>query len=102
MRVQPGVVRNELNHALAPHGLLFGPETSTANRAMIGGMVGNNSCGANSIIYGSVRDHLVSCRGFLSDGSEVTFGPLTPEEFAAKCAGDSLEAANLSERARIC
>jgi len=93
VRVQPGVVRNELNHALAPHGLMFCPETSTANRAMIGGMVGNNSCGANSIIYGSVRDHLVSCRGFLSDGSMVTFGPLTPEEFAAKCAGDSLEAA---------
>jgi FAD/FMN-containing dehydrogenase/Fe-S oxidoreductase len=92
VRVQPGVVRNELNHALAPLGLLFCPETSTANRAMIGGMVGNNSCGANSIIYGSVRDHLVSCRGLLSDGSEVTFGPLTPEQFAAKCAGDSLEA----------
>jgi FAD/FMN-containing dehydrogenase len=91
VRVQPGVVRNELNHVLAPLGLMFGPETSTANRAMIGGMVGNNSCGANSIIYGSVRDHLVSCRGFLSDGSEVTFGPLTPEEFAAKCLGDSLE-----------
>ena len=90
--VQPGVVRNEFNHALAPHGLFFGPETSTANRAMIGGMVGNNSCGSNSIIYGSTRDHLVSLRGFLSDGSEATFGPLTPAEFAAKCAGpDTLE-----------
>jgi hypothetical protein len=87
VRVQPGVVRNELNLALAPHGLFFTPETSTANRAMIGGMVGNNSCGANSIIYGSTREHLVSARGFLSDGSEVTFGPLTREEFAAKCAG---------------
>ncbi len=91
-RVQPGVIRNELNLALQPHGLLFGPETSTANRAMMGGMVGNNSCGSNSIVYGSVRDHLVSTRGFLSDGSEVTFGPLTPAEFEAKCAGaDTLE-----------
>lgn len=92
-RVQPGVVRNELNRALAPHGLLFGPETATANRAMIGGMVGNNSCGANSLVYGATRDHLVSCRGFLADGSEATFGPLEPDGFAAKCRGDSLEAA---------
>ena len=92
VRVQPGVVRNELNLVLQPHGLLFGPETATATRAMIGGMVGNNSCGTNSLVYGSTRDHLVSARGFLSDGSEVVFGPLSPEEFAAKCAGpDTLE-----------
>ncbi len=92
VRVQPGVVRNELNRFLQPHGLLFGPETSTANRAMIGGMVGNNSCGANSLVYGSTRDHLVSARGFLSDGSEVTFAPLSPDEFAQRCAGpDSIE-----------
>ncbi|MFO1523747.1 MAG: FAD-linked oxidase C-terminal domain-containing protein [Kiritimatiellia bacterium] len=87
VRVQPGVVRNELNHALAAHGLYFGPETSTANRAMIGGMVGNNSCGSNSIVYGSTRDHLVSVRGFLSDGSEVVFGPLSRDGFKAKCQG---------------
>jgi FAD/FMN-containing dehydrogenase/Fe-S oxidoreductase len=92
VRVQPGVVRNELNRFLLPHGLFFTPETSTANRAMIGGMVGNNSCGANSIVYGTTREHLVSARGFLSDGSAATFGPLTPAEFAAKCAGpDNLE-----------
>ncbi len=87
VRVQPGVVRNELNLALEPHGLFFGPETSTANRAMIGGMVGNNSCGSNSLVYGSTRDHLISARGFLSDGSEVTLGALSPAEFAAKCDG---------------
>ncbi len=87
VRVQPGVVRNELNLHLRPHGLFFPPETSTASRAMIGGMVGNNSCGANSIVYGTTREHLVSVRGFLSDGSEVTFGPLTKEDFEAKCAG---------------
>lgn len=92
VRVQPGVVRNELNLFLRPHGVFFGPETATATRAMIGGMVGNNSCGTNSIVYGSTRDHLVSARGFLSDGTEATFGPLTPAEFAAKCAApDSLE-----------
>ena len=92
VRVQPGVVRNELNRFLAAHGLFFGPETSTASWAMIGGMVGNNSCGSNSIAWGSTRDHLVSARGFLADGSEATFGPLAAEEFAAKCAGpDSLE-----------
>jgi len=92
VRVQPGVVRNDLNRFLAPHGLFFGPETSTASWAMLGGMVGNNSCGSNSIAYGSTRDHLVSARGFLSDGSEATFGPLTTEEFVAKCNGpDCLE-----------
>ncbi len=79
VRVQPGVVRDELNFALKEYGLFFGPETSTANRAMIGGMVGNNSCGSNSIIYGSVRDHLLEVKGFLSDGSFVQFKPLTPE-----------------------
>jgi FAD/FMN-containing dehydrogenase len=92
VRVQPGVVRNELNLFLQPYGLFFTPETSTANRAMVGGMVGNNSCGANSIIYGTTREHLVSARGFLSDGSEATFGPLSVHEFHAKCAAaDSLE-----------
>ena len=92
VRVQPGVVRNELNRFLAPHGLFFGPETSTAGWAMIGGMVGNNSCGANSIAYGTTRDHLVSARGFLADGSEVTFGSLDAACFARACDGpDSLE-----------
>jgi len=89
--VQPGVIRNELNAALAPHGLFFGPETSTANRAMIGGMVGNNSCGANSLVYGSTRDHLIRVRGYLSDGSAAVFEPLSPEAFTRKCEGSSLE-----------
>lgn len=91
-RVQPGVIRNDLNVALRPHGFFFAPETSTADRAMIGGMVGNNSCGANSIMYGSTRDRLVSARGFLGDGSLVEFGPLDEAEFRQKCEGpDSLE-----------
>jgi len=85
VRVQPGVVRNELNLELVKHGLFFGPETSTANRAMIGGMVGNNSCGSNSIVYGSVRDHLVSVRGLFSDGTEGVLEPLDREQFDRKC-----------------
>src|SRR3984885_1745143 len=92
VRVQPGVVRNELNLALAPHGLFFAPETSTQNRCMIGGMVGNNACGANSVVYGRTRDHVISIRAVLSDSSIVEFKALSPEEFAAKCRGDTLEA----------
>ena len=91
VRVQPGVVRNELNLALAPHGLCFGPETATQNRAMIGGMVGNNSCGANSLVYGSTREHVLAARVLLSDGTAADFGQVTPAEFRARCAGQSLE-----------
>src|SRR6185503_14668151 len=71
--VQPGVIRDELNMFLKPHGLFFGPETSTANRAMMGGMVGNNSCGSNSIVYRSTREHLLEVTAILSDGSETVF-----------------------------
>ena len=85
VRVQPGVIRNELNFELAKHGLLFGPETSTANRAMIGGMVGNNSCGSNSIVYGSTREHTLEISGFLSDGTPASFHRLNFEEFINKC-----------------
>jgi FAD/FMN-containing dehydrogenase/Fe-S oxidoreductase len=83
-RVQPGVVRNRLNELLAPHRLLFGPETSTANRAMIGGMIGNNSCGMHSIVFGSTRDHLLACKAILTDGSDVEFRALSPDEFHKK------------------
>lgn len=78
VRVQPGVIRDELNMALKPYGLYFGPETSTANRAMIGGMVGNNSCGSNSVVYGSTREHLLEVKALLADGSEATFSSLPP------------------------
>ena len=73
VRVQPGVVRDVLNMELQKHGLFFGPETSTANRAMIGGMVGNNSCGSNSVVYGSTREHLMEVKAILADGSEIEF-----------------------------
>ena len=69
-RVQPGVVRDELNLALNPYGLLFSPETSTSNRCCIGGMFGNNSCGTHSLVYGATRDHVIACKGVLADGTE--------------------------------
>lgn len=91
VRVEPGVVLDEMNKVLYPHGLFFSPETSTSNRCMIGGMVGNNSCGAHSLIYGSTRDHLISVTTVLSDQSIVTFGPLTRTEFESKCGLKTLE-----------
>lgn len=92
VRVQPGVIRDELNMFLKPHGLFFGPETSTANRAMIGGMVGNNSCGSNSLVYRSTREHLLEVKTILSDGSEAEFKALSLDDFHAKCEGETLEA----------
>src|SRR5580698_355682 len=92
VRVQPGVIRDELNFFLKPHGLYFGPETSTANRAMMGGMVGNNSCGSNSIIYRSTREHLLEVKAILSDGSEAVFNSVSLDEFHNKCEGNNLEA----------
>jgi FAD/FMN-containing dehydrogenase/Fe-S oxidoreductase len=91
VRVEPGVVRDELNLHLKPFGLFFGPETSTANRAMIGGMVGNNSCGSNSVIYRSTREHLLEVKALLCDGSEVEFKSITPDAFHEKCEQKDLE-----------
>jgi len=85
VRVQPGVIPDELNLKLKKYGLFFAPETSTSNRCMLGGMVGNNSCGAHSLIYGSTRDHLLSVKMILSDANEVEFKALTKEEFSEKC-----------------
>jgi FAD/FMN-containing dehydrogenase/Fe-S oxidoreductase len=86
--VEPGVNPAELNKWLAPHGLQYGPETSTANRCCIGGMLGNNSCGLHSIIYGSAREHVLEVDAILSDGSEVNFKALTKAEFEEKCNGN--------------
>lgn len=83
--VEPGVVRDELNMALAPYGLFFAPETATSNRCCVGGMAGNNSCGANSLVYGSTRQHVLAIEAVLSDGSRCTFERLTKEEFNQKC-----------------
>jgi len=89
--VKPGVVRDELNHYLKSFGLFFGPNTSTSNRCMIGGMVGNNSSGTTSIQYGVTRDKIVSMKTILSDGSEVEFGKVTKENFKKKCELNTLE-----------
>ena len=90
VRVQPSVIRDELNLHLAQFGLFFGPETSTSNRCMVGGMVGNNSCGARSVIYGSTREHLLEVKVILSDGKETTFKEMTLQEFEDKCAGKNV------------
>ena len=89
--VQPGVVRDELNNYLKPFGLFFGPNTSTSNRCMIGGMVGNNSSGTTSIQYGVTRDKVLEMHAILSDGSEVVFGEISSETFQQKTKQDSLE-----------
>ncbi len=89
--VQPGVVRDELNNFLEPFGLFFGPNTSTSNRCMIGGMVGNNSSGTTSIKYGVTRDKVVELQTILSDGSEVVFSEISEERFQEKMKLDTLE-----------
>jgi len=89
--VQPGVIRDELNLFLKPFGLFFSPITSTANRAMIGGMVGNNSSGTTSIVYGTTRDKVLALKTLLSDGSVVHFEELSIAEFENKCSLESLE-----------
>ena len=89
--VQPGVVRDQLNNYLKPFGLFFGPNTSTSNRCMIGGMVGNNSSGTTSIQYGVTRDKVLELQTILSDGSESVFNSISSEEFKNKTKLNSLE-----------
>jgi FAD/FMN-containing dehydrogenase/Fe-S oxidoreductase len=74
VRVQPGVVQDELNRYLAPHGFLLGPDTSTGSRAMVAGMIGNNSCGSRSIRYGTTREHVKRATLVLADGTVVEAG----------------------------
>lgn len=91
VRVEPGIIRDELNNFLKPFGLFFGPNTSTSNRCMMGGMVGNNSSGTTSIQYGVTRDKVLEMNTILSDGSETSFGPLSKDEYKAKMKGNSTE-----------
>ena len=90
--VQPGVIRDELNLYLKPYGLFFGPNTSTSNRCMIGGMVGNNSSGTTSIQYGVTRDKVLAMKTIMSDGSEAQFKALSKNEYEAKRYGNTAEA----------
>ncbi len=101
VRVQPGVIRDELNMALKPYGLYFGPETSTANRAMIGGMVGNNSCGSNSVVYGSTREHLLEVKAILADGSEAVFSRINSKEGVSSFPTHGLEGVIYAKTAEI-
>ncbi len=101
-RVEPGVVRSELSVALAPAGLIFGPETSTGNRATLGGMIGNNSSGARSIVYGKTVENTLSVRAFLPGGGQaVTLGPLSPDEVAARARLDGPEGRLYREIPRV-
>ena len=83
-RVEPGLVQDDLNHHARPLGLLFGPDTSTSNRATLDGMLGNNSGGSHSIAYGLTVEHVLELTCLLADGTRVVFGEVTPEAFAAK------------------
>lgn len=89
-RVQPGVVLDQLNAHLKPLKLLFGPDVATSSRANLGGMIGNNSSGAHSILYGKTLDHVHELKVLLANGEEVQLGPLTPEEWASRVRGDGL------------
>lgn len=91
VKVEPGVVLDELNLYLAKEGLFFSPETSTSNRCTLGGMTGNNSCGSHSLIYGSTRDHILEIECILSDCSQVVFKKINENEFEEKCSRDDLE-----------
>ncbi len=90
-RVQPGLVQDELNAHIRPQGLLFGPDTSTSDRATIGGMCGNNSAGSHSIAYGKTLDHVLELTCLLADGSEVVLRDLSPAELEVKSRADGLE-----------
>jgi len=76
--VQPGIVLDHLNRLLKPHGLWFPVDVSTASRATIGGMAGNNSCGSRSLRYGTMRDNVEAIRAVLADGTAMDFGTLDP------------------------
>lgn len=91
IRVQPGIIRDDLNTFLKPYGLMYGPETSTASRAMIGGMIGNNSCGLHSIVWGDARTHLLEATVLLSDGSQTVFKKLSKDEIDNISSSDNLQ-----------
>ena len=89
-RVEPGVVLDELNHHLKPHGLRFAPDVSSASRATVGGMMANNSSGARSVLYGKTIDHVRAQQAVLADGSTAVLEPLTPDALAAASQGDAI------------
>ena len=100
-RVEPGIVLDELNAALKPHGLRFAPDISTASRATVGGMMANNSSGARSVLYGKTIDHVLEQHVILSDGSVAHFRPLDAAALEKAARGDSLEARCYREVRRV-
>jgi FAD/FMN-containing dehydrogenase/Fe-S oxidoreductase len=100
-RVEPGIVLDELNTALAPHRLRFAPDISTASRATVGGMMGNNSAGARSVLYGKTIDHVLEMQVLLSDGSFAWFRPVTGPDLESVCEGATLEASCYREVRRL-
>jgi FAD/FMN-containing dehydrogenase/Fe-S oxidoreductase len=78
-RVEPGIVLDDLNRALKPHGLWFPVDVSTASRATIGGMTANNSCGGRSLRYGNTRENVIAIDAVLADGAKAHFGPVAPD-----------------------
>ena len=92
VRVQPGVVRDRLNAAVACHGLHFAPDPATGSRATIGGMVGNNTCGTRSLVYGKTIDHVLSCRVLLADGTVCQFEPVDDETWQRRSEGEGVSA----------
>ena len=84
IKVEPGVIRDELNNFIKKEGLWFSPNTSTSNRCMIGGMTGNNSSGSTSIKYGVTRDKIIEIEGFLANGDFIKIGEISKDEFNRK------------------
>jgi FAD/FMN-containing dehydrogenase/Fe-S oxidoreductase len=91
VRVEPGLVQDQLNAYLRPHGFGFGPDTSSSNRATLGGMCGNNSAGSHSVVYGKTIDHTLELDVVLSDGTEARFGPVTADRLEQLARGERLE-----------
>ena len=101
-RVQPGIVLDELNHKLKPHGLMYAPDVATSSRANVGGTIGNNSAGSHSLIYGKTIDHVMSLDLILSNADPITAAPISLEALETKKQGNTLEANIYRELCRIC
>jgi FAD/FMN-containing dehydrogenase/Fe-S oxidoreductase len=91
IRVQPGVILDDLNDFASKDNLRFAQNISTSNRCMMGGMIGNNACGSHSLLYGTTRDHVIEVETVLSDGSVARFGPLAQDELENKLKQHGLE-----------
>jgi FAD/FMN-containing dehydrogenase/Fe-S oxidoreductase len=90
-RVQPGIVNNHLSAAVKQHGLMYGPDPVTSQRATIGGGIGNNSCGPHSVIYGKTLDHILEIDTILSDGTRSHFAPVNGQPLEDLMSQDNLE-----------